>query len=266
MTAGRRRTAVVFLLGAASATLGCASHRPAVWEHPSLAEWSAATRALGRLRSLRRRSPYVASISMTLTDRPSGRVVDGRGAIAVDGGAKALRMILVGPGGTTLLDAWATPWRWRVAVPALDIVRRGGADEPNDLPIGFLRWWFFAPFEGTLFGARVSSAAGSGVASRGGVPTPSVWLLRQAGAVVDVRRGQCPGGEALLVTRRTLSRVESVEECGANVELGPTPGDAVVYADERRGLRVAIQVEAIESSTPDPEAFRDPDGRPEGGP
>jgi len=82
----------------------------------------------------------------------SGRVIRGRGGLAVVPG-RALRMILVGVAGVTMLDAWVTPARWRVAVPMLGVLRRGGADDPADLPIGFLRWWFFTPLEGRLFAA-----------------------------------------------------------------------------------------------------------------
>ena len=61
-------------------------------------------------------------------------------------------MILVGPGGTTALDVWVTKDRFRFAVPAIKLEKRGGVDpaEAKGLPIGMLRWWFLSPLAGRL--------------------------------------------------------------------------------------------------------------------
>jgi hypothetical protein len=153
-------------------------------------------------------------------------------------------MILVGVAGVTLLDAWVTPQRWRVAVPPLGLVRRGSADDPPDLPVGFLRWWFFRPLEGRLF-AATSDGAG---------PT---WLLRDGDAVVEVRAGVCERGSRLRAARRRRGRAESVDECRAGA--APSVGDHVRYEDAGTGLVVELAVESMSPDPPPAEAFADPD-------
>jgi hypothetical protein len=205
--------------------------------------------ALDDHRASRPREPWAAGLRVTLREPHTGRVVDGRGAVAVAPG-QAVRMILVGGAGATILDAWVTRDRWRVAVPPLDLVRRGGADEAANtagMPVGFLRWWFLTPLGGTLFAA--SDAEGG--------PGGHVWLLRDGRAVVELRDGACPGGRLLQATRRLAGRAETVDEC----RLGDRPrvGDTARYVDESSGLRVEVAFESIAAEPPDPAAFRDPD-------
>jgi hypothetical protein len=178
-----------------------------------------------------------------MRDPATGRVVDGRGAIAVDPG-HAVRMILVGAAGSTLLDAWVTPARWRVAVPPLEMVRRGGLDEPREMPVGFLRWWFLTPLGGTLFAAAFVEGA-------------TVWLLRESSAVIELRRGECPRGTLLSAKRRAPARVERVAEC--REDAAPQPGDWARYVDDVHGLRVDLVLESVASAGPDGAAFVDPD-------
>ena len=128
-------------------------------------------------------------------------------------------MILVGVAGATMLDAWVTPHQWRVAVPALGLVRRGAEQAPGDLPIRFLRWWFFTPMGGRLFAATFD----------GGRP---LWLLRDGEAVVELRAGACDRGRRLVAARREQGRTESVDECRAAPR--PTTGD-VTCATHNRG-------------------------------
>jgi hypothetical protein len=173
----------------------------------------------------------------------SGRVVEGRGAIAVLTG-QAVRMVLLGAAGLTMFDAWVTGERWRIAIPAADLVRRGGADDPGDLPVAFLRWWFFTPLEGALFAA---GSTGSG----------PLWLLRERGAVIELRSGSCPGGDLLVATRRARGHDEEVRECRAGA--APRAGDSVRYADRSSGLEVDLVVESVADSPPDPETLADPD-------
>jgi hypothetical protein len=154
-------------------------------------------------------------------------------------------MILVGGAGATLLDAWVTRSRWRIAVPPLQIVRRGGADDPPELPVGFLRWWFIGGLEGTLFAST---------------PDASVLLLRDGDAVVELRLGACAVGRRVSATRNLHGRAERVDECRAAER--PGAGDDVDYVDETRGLRVTVHVESTGGAPPDREAFRDPDAVP----
>jgi hypothetical protein len=172
-----------------------------------------------------------------------GRVLDARGGIAIAPG-RALRMILVAGAGATMLDAWVTRDRWRIAVPPAGLVRRGGGGDPGDLPVGFLRWWFFRPLEGTLFAASRSAGTARG---------EDVFLLRDDdGAAIEVRAGPC-----LRVNRRRNARTERVDECMARAL--PGPGDHVHYEDESSGLSVDLQLESLATAPPDDEAFRDPD-------
>ena len=55
-------------------------------------------------------------------------------------------------GGTTALDAWVTPDRYRFAIPVIHKEARGGKvlDDTFGVPIGFLRWWMLAPLDGEL--------------------------------------------------------------------------------------------------------------------
>jgi hypothetical protein len=192
------------------------------------------------------RTPYLVNLGTTLRDPRSGRTFDGRGAMAVAPG-RAVRMILVGAAGATILDAWVTPTRWRIAVPPVDYVRRGGAEDPEGLPVGFLRWWFFSPFEGMLVAASVHSG-------------DALLLLRRGDAVVELRLGGCRRGDRRLeAARRRMGRGERVEQCGASPRGEPAAGDSVRYVDESSGLRVEIGVESVGAGPADDEAFRDPD-------
>jgi hypothetical protein len=198
---------------------------------------------------------WAARLRVTMHEPRSGRVVDGRGGIAVAPG-RAVRLILVGAAGATWLDAWVTPEEWRVAVPPLGLVRRGGQEAPSELPVSFLRWWFFRPFEGRLFAATP------------GPPEPA-WLLRDRDAVVEVHlpvggaevRGPACDGGWIEASRRVSGRSERILACGAGVG-GAAPGERVRYLDEATRLVVEIVVEALASEPPAAEAFADPDRAP----
>jgi hypothetical protein len=178
-----------------------------------------------------------------MRDPTTGRVIDGRGAIAVEPG-QAVRMVLTGAAGVTMLDAWVTTTRWRVAVPPLEIVKRGGVVEPPDMPVGFLRWWFLTPLSGGLFAAS---------STRDG----SLWLLRYDDAVIELREMSCGRGTLLHATRRLDGHAETVDECRA--QAAPTAGDSARYFDETSGLCVDVFLESIGAEPPSSDAFRDPD-------
>jgi hypothetical protein len=226
------------------ALAGCATRAPVVRVAPDSAEWQTLHRKLDELRSARPREPWSAGIRVTLNEPLAGRSIEARGAIAVAPG-KAVRMILVGGAGMTMLDAWVAPDRWRVAIPPRDLVRRGGSEEPRDLPIGFLRWWFFTPLEGTLFAG-------------GETHSGTEWLLRDGDAVSDLLAGRCSAGSLLRVERRVRGRQEVVNECKSLSV--PREGDWVKYTDDATGLRVDLVVESVSGEQPRPEAFSDPDG------
>ena len=249
-----KSTALVIAALLALAPLGCAhaDGAPTARVEPTLEQW---TRSRVRLRSLRATAPrgaYVARVAVAIYDPRSGRGFDGRGAVAVDP-SRAMRMILVGPGGATALDAWVTSDRWRVSVPALELVRRGGggADaEASDevargIPIGFFRWWFLAPLEGQLLAADLA-------------PFTDWFLLKTGGAIVDLRARADGGalGLRLDATRRENAREERIAWSGG---LAPRAGDHGVYV-ESSGLRVAVRVESVADEGPPQESFVDPDG------
>lgn len=216
---------------------------PTPWPGATPETWPELRGALARERAARATRPWAAAVRVTMREPRSGRTLLGRGGIAVAPG-RALRMILVGAAGMTMLDAWVTPRRWRVAVPALSLVRRGGEDDPTDLPIGFLRGWFFAPLDGQLFAATL------------GADGPR-WLLRDGAVVADVRAGTCERGPRLQASRREHGRTESVDECRAGSL--PSPGDHVHYEDAASGLTVGLIIESVSAEPPPGEAFGDPD-------
>lgn len=229
----------------AGVAASCTPSPTSPWAHPTPAQWAQATAGLQRLRGAAPRSPYVATVTTTLRNPRKGWAVDGRGAIAIAPG-QAVRMILVGAAGATLLDAWVTRQGWRIAVPPVDSIQRGGAEAPSDSPVRFFRWWFFAPFQGALFGAAVR-------------PEESVWLLRDGDAVTEVWLARCGVGPKVTATRTERARADRVEECRAAESGRPGPHDVVRYEDQTTGLRVDIEVESVSEAPLDGEAFRDPD-------
>jgi hypothetical protein len=168
--------------------------------------------------------------------------VDARGAIAVSP-ARALRVILLGPGGATALDGWVTPAAWRLEVPALSRVLRGGR-EAKGTPVGFFRWWFLAPMTGELLTADVRAGEDD-------------YLLLADGASVRARVTTTGGRMTIGARRVSGAHRESVTWSGRS--LAPSAGDRAVYVDETSGLRVEVQVEAVEPDAPSPDAFVDPD-------
>ncbi len=247
----RGREALVFVSQVSLASLGFVScvpqpPPPTPWPSATSRTWPGLRHALDAERASRPADAWAAGLRITMGDPVSGRVVDGRGAIAVAPG-RAVRMILVGGAGSTVLDAWVTPARWRIAVPPLDLVRRGTLGAPRDMPIGFLRWWFLTPLAGTLFAAAVVDGGTS-------------FLLRDGSAVVELRRDACGRGSLLAATRRAPGTVERVAECRERA--APRPGDWARYADEVRGLHVDVVLESVASSPPDAAAFVDPDAPP----
>lgn len=228
-------------LGLGACTSCAAAATP--WPSATGQSWGRLSGELSEQRQAQPKAPWSAGLRITMREPSSGRVLDGRGAIAVKPGA-AVRMILTGAAGVTMLDAWVTLTRWRVAVPPLALVRRGDLVAPRDMPVGFLRWWFLTPLAGGLFAATFTADG-------------PLWLLRYAGAVIELREGRCPRGILLRATRRVDGRGEAVDECRARP--GPSAGDVARYVDESSGLRVDVFLESIGTEPPPDEAFQDPD-------
>ncbi len=232
----------------AAMVLACASCTAsgAAWPAPDPATWPGLAAALEHERAERPAAPWAAVLRFAVFEPIGRRTIEGRGGIAIAPGAAA-RMILVGGAGSTVLDAWITRDRWRVAVPPARIVRRGGSDSPGDLPVGFLRWWFVAPLAGTLVAAEAT-------------PTGDAWLLHDGAAAVELRSAPCGSdnlGHLLDATRREQGRKERVSECRTSA--APAPGDHASYVDESSGLKVDIAIESVATSPPEADAFRDPE-------
>lgn len=204
-------------------------------------EWTVAKDRLARLRRGRPDKPFVERVRLSISDPRTGRQYQARGAVAVNPG-RAARMILVGPGGTTALDVWVTKERFRFAVPAIKLEKRGGTDpaEAKGLPIGMLRWWFLSPLAGRLLLARSTAAE-------------SAWLLREGAATVSVRSD----GRRFIALRREGETLEGIEWLSRG--LVPAAGEHGRYIEGKFGLRVDVVVEEVLPTEPDPDAFADPD-------
>lgn len=207
----------------------------------SQGEWTLSRQRLAHVRAEQPGRPYVERVRLAIRDPRSGRQYQARGAVAVSPD-RAARMMLVGPGGTTALDVWVTKERFRFAVPAIQLEKRGGHDpeEARGLPIGLLRWWFLDPLGGRLLTARSNAKE-------------SAWLLRDGDATVTVRTD----GRRFLAVRKEGDALEGIEWLGRG--LSPRAGSRARYVDGTYGLRVDVVVEEVMAEEPDPAAFADPD-------
>lgn len=205
------------------------------------AEWTLSRERLARLRSELPRRPYVERVQIGIVDPRTGKLYQARGAVAVSP-HRAVRVVLLGPGGTTAMDLWVTPERFRVVIPALKLERRGGRDlsEARGLPIGFLRWWFLSPLDGDLVLARSSQRE-------------AAFLLRDGPATVTIRTD----GERFLAIRRERGRLEGLKWSARG--LAPRAGARGRYVEDEWGVRVHVLVEEVMPDEPDPAAFFDPD-------
>lgn len=203
-------------------------------------EWTLARQRLARLRAALPRRPYVERVRISVVDPRSGKPYQGRGALAVSP-ERAARLVLLGPGGATALDVWVTPDRYRFAIPALEIEKRGGAKaaEARGLPIGFMRWWFLSPLGGRLVLARSNREE-------------AAFVLRDGPATVTIRTD----GRRFFALRREGTRLEGIEWFGHGLD--PARGAHGVYLDGEWGTRVQVTVEDLLGDEPDPAAFDDP--------
>lgn len=226
-----------------------------------------------RLADLRREvagaGPRTLRVRLSLREPRTGQVIEARGAIAiappavaVDGRARgagsaaiepegALRMILLGPGGTTALDLWTRGDRFRFAVPALDLLKRGDASTPRaslrGLPVDFLRWWMLHPAAGTLLWYERAASV-------------DAFVLRDGDAVIELRiddRGSIGARRTTWSAAGDARRRQLDEEVVIAERMGC---GNVRYAQASTGLLVTVICEAEERDrAPDPRAFVDPD-------
>jgi hypothetical protein len=244
MVTGRR----MLCLGLALA--GCAPEPAAALPAaPTLQEWARARRSLAGLEAEAR----TERIALTLREPRSGRVLSARGAVAILP-PRALRMILLGPGGTTALDLWIDGDRWRFAVPAIDLVKGGDLRAPREerrgLPVDFLAFWLLHPTRGRLLWHAEGEAG-------------ERFVLRDGEAIVELH-AQRSGG--LLARRATWSTEHGAPELLDDERVtasGPRCAE-VRYHQRSTGLDVTVRCEGETPGPPPARAFADPDGPPAG--
>jgi hypothetical protein len=212
---------------------------------PTLAEWTAAR---ARLASLRKEIvPRTLRVALSLREPVTGRVLEARGALAIAPPA-SLRMILLGPGGTTALDLWIQDDRYRFAVPAIDLLKRGDASSPREarrgLPVDFLRWWLLHAADGRLLWA--SRAA-------------TTWdlLLHDGDAIVALHAADSGAVTARRTTWTLLPTRHQLDE--ETVDAERVGCGKVRYHQASTGLEVTVRCEGEEPTRPSPRAFVDPD-------
>lgn len=257
--AGAASRALVSLL--ALAGTACASSEtlqpPAP---PTLAEWSHARARLAELRAsaLGEAGPRTLRLRVGLRSPLGGAWMEARGAAAVDP-PDALRMILLGPGGTTAMDLWMRGAVHRVAVPAANLVHRSDRPSevtPRGLPFDFLRGWLLRPLAGTLLWYGQTADAERFVLRDGDA---IVALVAHEGGAVSLRRETWTGCAVGAKKSCERSEVETVEATA----LGCAKAR---YEQHSTGMVVEVTCEGVEPRPPNRRAFDDPDPPAEGRP
>ena len=254
MIAGAGKLAVALAFVACGLTLAACGAQPHLVRTSEM-DWQAARAELVSLRANEPDRPYGVVVKVGLREPRTGRIFAARGALAVDP-HRAMRMILLGPGGATALDAWVTLDAYRFEIPAIGLLRRGGAAAEPGLPVEFFRWWFLGPFDGRLlasFGGRALVEEGIQLCDEG-----RLFLLRSGASTVSLceTRSAPRGPLEIEASRRGGGAFDHLSFRGG---ADPGAGDRAVYEERRSGVRVEVDVESPDADPPDPLAFRDPD-------
>lgn len=243
------RAAAVTATAMPLAACAAPSIDPSLAAPPTIVAWRAAR---ARLAAIRRAAsaPRTQRVALRLREPRTGRVLEARGAVAI-APPRSLRMILLGPGGTTALDLWIDGDRFRFAVPAIELLRRGDASTPRSdlrgLPIDFLRWWLLVPADGALLWA-----ARDGAAQR--------LVLRDGHAVVDLRVADDGRVDARRASWSPKTRGAPPRRLDEETARADRVGCGVVrYHQASTGLDVTVTCEGEELTPPNPRAFADPD-------
>lgn len=197
--------------------------------------------------------PRTMRIALALREPVTGRTLESRGALAVSP-PESLRMILLGPGGTTSLDMWLHADEFRFAVPAIDLLRRGNARTPRSdmrgLPVDFLRWWLLHPTSGTLLWHVFRD-------------TGTRFVLRDGPAIVDLHIARSGRVTARRTTwESTSDKPNQRRKIDEEILEADKFGCGVVkYRQSSTNLRVTVTCESEDTErAPNPRAFVDPDG------
>jgi hypothetical protein len=230
---------------------GCAPPAPvtALLPAPTTLEWQRARRTLAGIDAAAS-TPRTQRIALTLREPRSGRVLSARGAVALLP-PRALRMILLGPGGTTALDLWIDGDRWRFAVPAIELQKRGDLLAPRaerrGLPVDFLAFWLLHPARGRLLWY-------------GRERDVDRFVIRDGDAIVDLRTG----GDRVEARRSTWSSAgEGARPSLLDEETVSASGFGcaeVRYHQRSTGLDVTVRCEDETPGAPPARALADPDG------
>jgi hypothetical protein len=116
-------------------------------------------------------------ITIELRDLASGLGFSGRGVVVVQP-RHALRMILLGPGGTTAMDVWIRDRKFRVAIPAISRITRGDESTPREMMRGMpvdLLWRLLVDPFGSMVFARSGHPDDAGNISGDGF---TAWMRR----------------------------------------------------------------------------------------
>jgi len=231
---------------------GCSPRAPEL-VHPTTGQWRAARAELRRLADDATGSvPRTTRITLTIKEPYTGQEFRSRGAVAVHPDRHALRMIMLGPGGTTALDLWVHEQEFRFEIPALELLERGDADTPpkamRGLPVRFLSWWLLRPFAGRLLWTTQERAQNE-----------RRFVLRDGTALIDVRIDSLGHVDAVRTTWSDADGTREIVDRERVQTTGPGCGK-VRYEQESTGLIVSVECEGVErDSAPDPRAFIDPD-------
>lgn len=198
-------------------------------------------------------------LTIAIRDAQSGKGFEGRGVVVVKP-REALRMILLGPGGTTAMDVWIAGERFRVAIPAIDRVVRGDASTPREklrgMPVDLLWRWLVDPFGGRVLAARRGVVAEDGSVIDG---DGLIAFLERGPTAFEVRARRGETSRGWFFERGRLVGVATGREIALDGGLFPADVDYV-------GLdpRMTVEVRATGATiVPEvsPAVFADPDAR-----
>lgn len=189
-------------------------------------------------------------IEISLRDVATGLGFSGRGVVIVEA-RHALRMILLGPGGTTAMDVWIRDGKFRVAIPALSRVVRGDDSTPRSsmrgMPVDLLWRLLVDPFGGLAY-ARVGHSVESTFV-KGGF---TAWMRR--GEIRDRVGGV---SNAWFFSAGRLSGVARIEEVVLGEAIVPR---AVDYVGLDPAMVVHVKgVDPVSVTEVSPKVFADPD-------